>query len=76
MNWIQSNDGDWINSSFVKELRVQTNDNSLDLKGSDSHLAIAVSVRMHEELAHELLTGTEQECIEFLSKVVQNDRRT
>lgn len=70
MNWIQLQDGDVLNNDFVTELRVQDNEGACMSDNSDSTLLVAITSRLHEDVAHIILCGTETECRAKLQELI------
>ena len=67
MKWLELEDGSFLNTIFAKELRVQENDDSI---GNDTHQLIAISLKMHEEIAHCIFSGNETDCQAALKAIV------
>ena len=65
--WIKQEDGDYLNSAFIQELRLQENDDSIGT--FDTHFLVAVTLRQHEEVAHIIRTGSLIECKQELDSI-------
>ena len=66
MKWITLQDGDALNADFVKELRVQENEGSCMEDNSDSSLLVAITERLHEDVAHIIYCSSEEDCRQML----------
>ena len=71
MRWINLQDGDALNADFVKELRVQENEGSCMEDNSDSSLLVAVTERLHEDVAHIIHCGSEEECRTIMASLIK-----
>ena len=73
MKWIECQDGSFLNEGYVKELRFEENENALEEDGSDAFILLAITSRLHEDIANIVCTGTEDKCRHRLLEVIEND---
>lgn len=73
MKWIGCQDGSFLNVGYIKELRLEENENALEEDGSDAFILLAITSRLHEDIANIVRIGTEEKCRYNLLEIIEND---
>lgn len=71
MNFIQVEDGTWVNLDHVVEMNVVDNSEPLLEDDKDSHCVLLTRMRLHEEITYILVTGTRGQCEQEVRHILE-----
>ena len=76
MSFIECMNDTWINTTFIKRLVIEQNEDALEENGSDAYGVYAITTCMHQDISEIVFLGTEAECRYLIMEILENASRT